>query len=85
LDFAEHNSKAVAGAAEDLREFVTRFEALEAEKADVAREMSDQMTVMKSRGYDVAALRRVLKERKRDRAELEAEKDTAQLYMELLR
>jgi len=84
LDFAEHNSKAVAGAAEELREFVTRFEALEAEKADVAREMTDQMTVMKSKGYDVAALRRVLKERKRDKAELEAEKETAQLYMELL-
>ena len=85
LNFAEHNSKAVAASAEELRAFVTLYESLEMERNDVSREMTDQMTVMKSKGYDVAALRRVLKERKRDKAELDAERETAQLYMELLR
>jgi len=47
--------------------------------------MSDLLTVMKSKGYDVKALRRALKERKRDAAELEAEKAAAQMYMDLLR
>lgn len=84
-DFAEHNAKATATASEDLKQFFTHYESLELERADIAREMSDQFTVMKSKGYDVAALRRALKERKRDKAELEAEKQTAQMYMDLLR
>lgn len=84
-DFEKHNLKAKESAAEDLKQFFTHYESLELERADIAREMSDQFTVMKSKGYDVAALRRALKERKRDKAELEAEKQTAQMYMDLLR
>lgn len=84
-EFDAHNSLAMESAAEALKEFFTRYESLELERADISREMSDQFTVMKSKGYDVAALRRALKERKRDAAELQAEKETAQMYMDLLR
>ena len=84
-EFEAHNAKATASAAEDLKQFFTHYESLELERADIGREMSDQFTIMKSKGYDVAALRRALKERKRDAAELKAEKETAQMYMDLLR
>jgi len=84
-EFKLHNEKATESAAKELQDFFADYEALDAQRSDVGRDMSDLLTVMKSKGYDVAALRRALKERKRDKAELEAEKQTAQMYMDLLR
>ena len=84
-EFKLHNEKATESAAKELQDFFADYEALDSQRADVSRDMSDLLTVMKSKGYDVKALRRALRERKRDAAELEAEKAAAQMYMDLLR
>lgn len=83
-DFRKHNQNAEASSKKDLKEFFADFEALEAQKKDIGKEQSDLVTVMKSRGYNVKALKRALAERKRDAAELQEEKDVTQLYLDIL-
>jgi len=84
-EFKLHNEKATESAAKELQDFFADYEALAAQRSDVGRDMSDLLTVMRSKGYDVKALRRALSERKRDAEELRAEKEAAQMYMDLLR
>ena len=84
-EFKLHNEKATESAAKELQDFFADYEALAAQRSDVGRDMSDLLTVMKSKGYDVKALRRALAERQRDAEELRAEKEAAQMYMDLLR
>jgi uncharacterized protein (UPF0335 family) len=83
-DFRKHNQKATEAGAEELREFVSDLEAVDAQMADLQRERKDIFTVVKSRGYDVKALRKVLAERKRDAAELAEEREVMALYQQLL-
>lgn len=83
--FAGHNEKAFEQSAQELKDFVSRFEALEQEKRDIAGDQKDLITVMKARGFNVKALRRVLSERKRDQGDLLEEKEVAQLYLDLLK
>jgi len=83
-DFKKHNHKATEAAAEELRRFVDDLEALDAQVSDLSREKKDIMVVVKSKGYDVKALRRLLTERKRDAAELQEERDTVEMYRNLL-
>ena len=42
------------------------------------------MTVLKSKGFNMKALRRLLAERKRDAADLQEEKEVAEMYRNLL-
>lgn len=83
-DFRKHNQKAEEAAAQELREAVLRIEQLELEKQDVAREQKDVFTVLKSKGYDVKAVRQVIKDRKRDAAELAEEREIIEQYKLLL-
>ena len=83
-DFRKHNQKAGESVEAQLRDFVSEFESLDAQVADLRRDQKDMMTVMKSKGFNMKALRRVLAERKRDAADLQEEKDVAEIYRELL-
>jgi len=83
-DFRKHNQKAEDSAAGELQDFVTEFESLDAQVADLRRDQKDLMTVMKSKGYNMKALRRLLAERKRDAADLQEEKEVAEMYRNLL-
>jgi uncharacterized protein (UPF0335 family) len=83
-DFRKHNQKAEASAAEELQDFVTEFESLDAQVADLRRDQKDLMTVLKSKGFNMKALRRLLAERKRDAADLQDEKEIAEVYRKLL-
>lgn len=68
-----HNSYDVT--ADELRQFVERFEHLEAEKKDITDQQREVMAEVKGRGYDTRALRQIIKERKikaDERAEREA-------------
>lgn len=65
---------------EELREFVERFESLEADKKSIAEEQKELMADVKSRGYDTKVLRRVIAERKRDAAEVAEEESILDLY-----
>ena len=53
--FEAHNAKATEAAAKELQNFFADYEALAAQRADVSRDMSDLLTVMKSKGFDVKA------------------------------
>lgn len=83
-DFRKHNQKAGEVASKELREFVEEIEALEAQIADLSRDKADIFTVAKSKGYNVKALRKLLGERKRNAGELAEEKETVELYRNLL-
>jgi uncharacterized protein (UPF0335 family) len=83
-DFRKHNQKATEAAAEELRQFVADIEAVDAQMLDLQRERKDVFTVVKSKGYDVKALRKVIAERKRDAAELSEEREVMALYQQLL-
>lgn len=61
--------------AAELRQFIERWERLEAEKKDLAEEQKEVMAEAKARGYDTRAMREVIKLRKLradERAEREA-------------
>lgn len=61
--------------ADELRQFIERFEQLDAEKRDVADQQKDLMTELKGRGYDAKAFKEVIRLRKMkpdQRAEFEA-------------
>lgn len=83
-DFRKHNQKATEAAAEELRRFVADIESVDAQVADLQRERKDIFTVVKSKSYDVKALRKVIAERKRDAADLAEEREIMALYQELL-
>lgn len=83
-DFKKHNQKAGESIEEQLRDFVSEFEALDAQVADLRRDQKDMMTVMKSKGFNMKAVRRLLAERKRDAADLQEEKEVAEIYRNLL-
>jgi uncharacterized protein (UPF0335 family) len=83
-DFRRHNQKAMEAAATELRQAVADYERLEGEKQDVARDQKDIFTVLKSKGYNVKAVRQIIRERRRDKGELEEEQAIVEQYRLLL-
>lgn len=83
-DFRKHNQKAQEAAAEELRKFVEEIESLDAQVVDLQRDKRDQFAVIKSKGYNVKALRRLLAERKRDAGQEAELKDVMEQYKNLL-
>jgi len=71
---------AAAVAAEELRQFIERYEHLDAEKRDIADQMKEVMAEAKGRGYDTRAMRRLIALRKRDRNEVAEEEAILDLY-----
>lgn len=60
---------------DELRQFIERVEQLESEKKDIADQIGEVFAEMKTRGFDVKAVRTILKERRQnpdDVAEQEA-------------
>mgnify|MGYP003626684908 CR=1 FL=1 len=72
------NSTTVAGA--ELRQFIERFERLEAEKKDIADAQKEVMAEAKGRGYDVKVLRKVIALRKRDADDIAEEEAVLEMY-----
>lgn len=61
--------------ADEIRQFIERFEHIEAEKRDLAEAQKEVMAEAKGRGFDTKALRRVIQLRKMnpdERAEFDA-------------
>ena len=52
--------------ADELRQFIERFERLEAEKKDIADHQKEVMAEAKGRGYDTKVMRKVIALRKRE-------------------
>lgn len=83
-DFKKHNQDAMRAAADELQRAVSEYERLEAEKQDVSRDQRDIFTVLKTKGYNVKAVRQIIKERKRDKGELAEEQAVIEQYRMLL-
>ncbi len=71
-------------AAEELRQFVERFERLEAEKKDIADQQKEVMAEAKGRGYDTKVMRKLIAMRKRDRDDLAEEEAVLDMYRQAL-
>ncbi len=70
--------------ADELRQFVERFERLEAEKKDIADQQKEVMAEAKARGYDTKVLRKVVSLRKRDKDDIAEEEAVLEMYKEAL-
>lgn len=71
-------------AADELRAFVERIEQLEAEKRDLAEQVKETFAEIKGRGYDTAAVRKLVALRRKDPAERQEEDAILDLYMSAL-
>ncbi|HVG09921.1 MAG TPA: DUF2312 domain-containing protein [Thermoanaerobaculia bacterium] len=69
---------------EEIRQFIERYESLEAQKKDLAEEMKEVMAEAKGRGYDVKILKKIIAIRKRDKDDIAEEEAILELYKEAL-
>ena len=67
-------------AGEELRQFIERVEHLEAEKKEIADQVKEVMAELKGRGYDVKAVREIVKLRKRDADDIAEEEAVLDMY-----
>ena len=74
------NPEAYGIAADELRQFVERFEQLESEKADIAQQQKDLMAEAKGRGYDTRAMRKIITLRRRKPDDIAEEEAILDLY-----
>ena len=66
--------------ADELRQFIERFEQLEAEKKDIAEQQKDLMAEAKGRGYDTKVMKKIVALRKRKPADLAEEEMVLETY-----
>lgn len=66
--------------AEELRQFIERFEQLDAEKKDIAEQQKEVMAEAKGRGYDTKVMRKVIALRKRKPDEIAEEEAILDVY-----
>ena len=66
--------------AEELRQFVERFERLEIEKKAIADQQKEVLAEAKSRGYDTRIMRKIVSLRKRDLEEVAEEEAVLSMY-----
>ena len=70
--------------AEELRQFIERFERLEAEKRDIADQQKEVMAEAKGRGYDTKIMRKVIALRKREPDDIAEEEAVLDMYKSAL-
>lgn len=70
--------------ADELRQFIERYERLESEKKDIAEQMKEVMAEAKGRGYDTAVMRKVISLRKREPDDIAEEEAVLDMYREAL-
>lgn len=68
----------------ELRQFVERYERLDAERKDIGEQMKDVMAEARARGYDVKVLKKLIALRKRDSSEVSEEEAILDLYKQAL-
>ena len=71
-------------AAEELKQFVERIERLEEEKKAIADDIKDVFAELKGRGFDVKAVRAILRIRKQDHSERQEQEAILELYLSAL-
>lgn len=78
---AGHNSGVSAG---QLRSYVERVERLEEEKRETAEQIKEVCAEAKSAGFDAKTLRRIVRERRKDREQRAEEEALFELYWSAL-
>ena len=81
MESAESQGGVAAG---ELRQFIERDERHEEEKAALQDDIKDVMAELKGRGYDVKAVRAILKLRKQDPDERQEAEAILELYRNAL-
>lgn len=66
--------------AEELRQFIERYEHLEAEKKDITEQQKEVMAEAKGRGYDTKVIRKVIALRKRTADDIAEEEAVLEMY-----
>lgn len=74
----------ISVAGQELRQFIERYERLEAEKKDIADGQKEVMAEAKGRGYDTKVMRKVIALRKRDANDLAEEEAVLEMYKSAL-
>jgi len=80
-DMSEANYRVTA---DELRQFIERFERLEMEKKDVSDQQKEVMAEAKGRGYDTKVMRKIVSLRKRDQNDIAEEEAVLDMYKEAL-
>jgi len=70
--------------ADELRQFIERYENLAQEKSDIMDQMKEVLSEAKGRGYDTKVMKKIIAIRKRNRDDVENENAMTQMYMEAL-
>ena len=70
--------------ADEVRQFIERFERLEQEKKDIMDHQKEVMAEAKGRGYDVKVMRKIIALRKRDQNDIAEEEAVLEMYKEAL-
>lgn len=70
--------------ADELRQFIERYEQLEAEKKDVTDQQKELMSEAKGRGYDTKVMKKVIDLRKRKADDIAEEETILDLYKNAL-
>ena len=68
-------------AADRLKAIIQKIERWEEEKKGISDDIKDELTTAKSEGYNVKAIRRVLRLRKLDKETRDAEDNDVALYL----
>lgn len=79
-----HDSASYRVTAAELRQFIERFERLDAEKRDLADQQKEVMAEAKARGYDTKVIRKVIALRKREPDDIAEEEAVLDLYKQAL-
>ncbi len=66
--------------ADELRQFIERYEQLESEKRAIADQLKEVMAEAKGRGYDTRVMRKVIALRKRKPDEIAEEEAVLEMY-----
>lgn len=76
----DHTSGGAVSAGE-LRQFIEQYEALAAEKQDIAEHQKALMAEAKARGYDTKIMRKIVALRKRRADDLAEEQAITEMYL----
>jgi uncharacterized protein (UPF0335 family) len=68
----------------EIRQYVERYERLEAEKKDIADHQKEVMSEAKLRGYDTAILKQVIARRKKSAEDLAEQEALLSMYEEAM-
>ena len=79
-----HNSNPSGVARDQLRSIVSRIEKLEADKAEITADIRDVYAEAKGNGFDVKALRAIIRLRKQNADERAEHQAHVEIYMDAL-